>query len=223
MIFQHKSLDFTELDTIESNTGRQYKTPAGVFPSITTVLGHTGDKQWLHEWRESLGPEAADAEMLRAAERGTAVHDMAEKYLKNIINPMEGHIHNHCVEFNSIRTKLNRISNIWLQEAPLWSSELRLAGRVDCIAEYDGIPAIIDFKTSSTIKRPDMILDYYMQTAAYALMFQERYGIQVDKYVIIMSAERSPVPLVFKGDIDPHIAPLLKRINTYHKQHNTPK
>lgn len=221
MIFHHNDVPFDELNTIEGNAGRRYITPAGVFPSVTTVLGQTSDKQWLEEWRSSMGADAADAEMARAATRGSAVHDMAEKYLKNVTDPLDGHIRSNIVEFMSIRTKLNRINNILMQEAPLWSSVMRIAGRVDCIAEYDGVLSIIDFKTSTTLKQASMIHDYFLQTTAYAIMFQERYDIQVDQYVIIMSSERSPVPQIFKGSIADHVVPLVHRINKFHRQDNT--
>ena len=101
----------------------------------------------------------------------------------------------------------------------MWSDTLRLAGRVDCIAEFDGVLSVVDFKTSTNNKVSKQIEDYYLQTTAYALMFQEMYDIQIDHYAIIMSVERGAVPLVFTGEIEPHICPLLERINTYHKQH----
>jgi len=62
-----------------------------------------------------------------------------------------------------------------------------------------------------------MIEDYYLQTTAYALMFQERYGIQIDQLVIIMGVEKGAVPLIFQRPVEPYIEPLLRRINTYHK------
>lgn len=205
-----------DLKTIESPKGRLYITPEGnKYPSITTVLG-AGDKPWLKDWRQSLGEARADKEMKRAADRGTAVHLMIERLLNNEEDPTRGQKLEHVSEFNSLRLHLKKINNIITQESALWSDTLRLAGRVDCIGEYQGQLSIIDFKTSTNDKTSAKIQDYYLQTAAYALMFQERYGIQIDNVVIIMSVEKGVMPLIFKQPVDPYIEPLLHRINNYH-------
>ena len=210
-----------ELKTIEGPRGRFYITPEGnKYPSITTILG-SGDKPWLTDWRNSLGADRADKEMKRAADRGTAVHLMVERFLDNESNVTRGQKIEHVVEFNTLRLHLKNINNILTQETPLWSDLLRAAGRVDCVGEWQGKLSIIDFKTSTNNKTAEMIDSYWLQTTAYAIMFQERYGIQIDQAVIIMSVERGAVPLVFKRDIDPYIQPLLETINTYHKAKGT--
>lgn len=216
-MFTHLSvINPVELKTIEGPKGRFYITPEGnKYPSITTILG-AGDKPWLADWRNSLGADRADKEMKRAAERGTAVHSMVEKFLNNDPKPSEGHKPEHIPDFNMLRVFLKRINNIYTQETALWSDTLRTAGRVDCVGEYNGKLAIIDFKTSTNNKNQSMVQDYYLQTTAYALMFQERYNIQIDDIVIIMSVEKGAVPLIFQQSVEPHIEPLLHRINTYH-------
>lgn len=212
-----------ELKTIESSKGRLYITPEGnKYPSITTILG-AGDKPWLKDWRQSLGEAKADKEMKRAADRGTAVHLMIERFLDNDPEPTKDQALEHIAEFNSLRLHLKSVNNILTQEMALWSDTLRLAGRVDCIGEYQGVLSIIDFKTSTNDKTSDRIQDYYLQTSAYSLMFEERYGIQIDQIVILMSVERGVLPLVFKQPVDPYIEPLLQRINMYHTTHGVQK
>jgi genome maintenance exonuclease 1 len=205
-----------DMRTTEGDQGRFYLAPSGnQYPSVTTVLGH-GEKAWLAEWRESLGAEKADQEMHRAATRGSAVHLIIERHLQNHPSPTEGFIQDHIREYNSTKFALKHVNNIVLQESALFSDTLKLAGRVDCIAEYDGVLSIIDFKTSTTSKTHFMITDYYLQTTAYALMFEEMYGITINDIVIIMSVEKG-LPLVFKQKIEDYIAPLCQRINTYYK------
>lgn len=205
-----------ELKTVEGPKGRFYITPEGnKYPSITTILG-AGEKAWLQEWRASMGFDRADKEMKRAADRGTAVHAMIEKYLDNDPAPTAGHKIEHIPDFNQLRTQLKKVNNILTQESALWSDVLKCAGRVDCIGEYKGKLAIIDFKTSTNNKGSAMIQDYFLQTTAYALMFQERYDIQIDDVVILMSVEKGAVPLVFQQPIEPYIEPLIQRINMYH-------
>jgi genome maintenance exonuclease 1 len=91
--------------------------------------------------------------------------------------------------FVLMQPELDKINNIVALETPLWSKILGLAGRVDCIAEYDGKLSIIDFKASTKEKRIQDIDNYFMQATAYALMFQERTGIVIDNFVILISCE----------------------------------
>lgn len=208
-----------ELKTIENSSGRYYITPTGnKYPSVTTVIG-SETKQWLTDWRNMLGPVKADKETKRAGDRGTAVHLMAERFLKNDPNPTANQKIEYISEFNSLRLFLRKINNIYTQETPLWSDTLKLAGRVDCVAEYNGVLSIIDFKTSSTSKNQQMIENYWLQTTAYAIMFQELYDIKIDQAVLIMSVERGAVPLVFKQNIDDYIPALVQRINNYYSTH----
>jgi genome maintenance exonuclease 1 len=209
-----------ELKTTEGPKGRFYVTPEGnKYPSVTTILG-SGDKPWLADWRNSLGPVKADKEMKRATDRGSAVHLMIENFLNNNPEPSKGQHIDHIVEFNSVKLHLNKINNILTQETALWSDTLKAAGRVDCVGEYKNKLSIIDFKTSTNSKTGSKIEDYWLQVTAYALMFQERYNIQIDNAVIIMSVERG-VPLVFTKPIEPFIEPLIRRINTYHIEKGT--
>lgn len=218
-MFTHiNKIEPVDLKVIEGPKGRFYVTPNGdKYPSITTLLS-AAEKPWLAEWRNSLGEKKANKEMKRAADRGTAVHLMIERYLNNEDNPTEGQRNEHISEFNSVRLKLKKINNILLQEAALYSDTLKVAGRVDCIAEYDGILSVIDFKTSTNDKNESMIQDYFLQTTAYSIMLEEMYGIQANQVVIIMSTERGIVPLVFKKPIDDYIQPLCERVHQYYSK-----
>jgi len=217
-MFTHlNNIQPVELKTIEGPKGRFYITPTGEkYPSITTILG-TGDKPWLKDWRQSLGEAKADKEMKRAADRGSAVHLMIERFLNNEENPTREQKMEHITEFNSVRLHLKNVNNILTQESALWSDTLKVAGRVDCVGEFRNKLCIIDFKTSTNSKDDSKIQDYWLQVTAYAIMFQERYGVQIDNAAIIMSVERG-VPLVFTKPIEPFIEPLVQRINTYHSK-----
>ena len=87
----------------------------------------------------------------------------------------------YCL-FNQLKEQvLCNIDNIYAQEAGLYSDKYKVAGRVDCIARYNGTPSIIDFKTSSRERTDDWNENYYIQGSAYAEMFGERTGIEVTK------------------------------------------
>ena len=99
--------------------------------------------------------------------------------------------------FYQIKPYLDSIDNIHALEDPLSSSLLKMAGRVDCIAEYNGELAIIDFKTSTKYKREEWIDDYFAQETAYAIMFQELTGLIPKKLVTIIACETGE-PQVFE-------------------------
>ena len=165
-----------------------------------------------------LGDKKADRETKRCADRGTAIHELVEKYLNNEQKFTKGYAAEYVRGFNQLKFLLNRIDNIRAQEVALYSDTLGVAGRVDCVAEYEGSLAIVDFKTSTRSKYKDMIDDYFKQTTAYAIMWHELTGEVIDKVVILMSVEKGVMPLKFEDSIDNWVAPLLKDIHTYQKQ-----
>jgi hypothetical protein len=219
--FNHTPITDTDLDAYMKHGLRFYVTPEGDYPSITTILGGTADKGWLDSWRTSLGASKADAETQRCADRGTAVHLLAEKYLQNDENYDAKQRYENVKLFNQIKIHVNKINNILGQEIALYSTLLRLAGRCDVIAEYDGVLSIIDFKTSNGNKDTHMIEDYFLQCTAYSLMFEEMFGITIDQIVVIISVEKGLSGQVFKRDRAPYITPLIKRAKKFHESRKT--
>jgi len=208
-----------ELQDLKSETfpdGKRYYTlPDGTkLPSVTTVLG-AQKKQAIMEWRKRVGEEEANRVSKKATSRGTNVHTLCERYLNN---DSLGDIMPDAKEmFVSLKPLLNRINNIHYQEAALWSTKLEMAGRVDCIGEFDGKLSVIDFKTSKRIKSITSIEDYFWQTSAYALMYEELIGIPIDNLVIIMAVEDEE-PLLFQQKTEDHIPGLVKAIKFYKEQ-----
>ena len=208
-----------KLPDLESKTfedgKRYYVTPEGEkLPSVTTVLGAM-KKAEIMAWRKRVGEEAANAISRKAAGRGTNVHTLCERYLNN---QDLGNIMPDAKEmFTDLVPYLDNIDNIWYQEQALWSHQLGLAGRVDCIAEYEGKLSVIDFKTSKRIKTKENIQDYFWQTCAYALMTEELTGIPVNDLVIIMAVDNEK-PIIFKEKTEDHIEGLLKAIQFYNNQ-----
>ena len=183
-------------------------------PSVTTVLG-AQKKEGIMAWRKRVGEAEANRISKQATGRGTNVHTLCERYLNN---ESLGNVMPDAVEmFRSLKPLLNRIDNIHYQECALWSKQLGMAGRVDCIGEFDGELSVIDFKTSKRIKSSADIEDYYWQTTAYALMYEELIGIPINNLVIIMAVEDEQ-PLVFKQQTQDHIPGLVKAIQYYKDQ-----
>ena len=215
-MFQHIPHDIPKLVRVDSEKGRTYQTPSGnAYPSVTSVLGLLG-KAEIIEWRKRVGEEEANRVSARAARRGTAIHTLCENYLLNTaVNPGPFDLET----FNSIRPFLDKINNVHCLETQLYSDYLQVAGTVDCIAEYEGKMSIIDFKTSKRLKTRDDIHGYFMQTAAYAVMFEERTGIPVGKLVIIMAVDDEK-PLVFVEKRDDWIHHFIQLRQDYSKLYN---
>lgn len=183
-------------------------------PSVTTVLG-AQKKEAIMAWRRKVGEDVANAISKKATGRGTNVHTLCERYLNNDVL---GDIMPDALEmFRSLKPLLNRIDNIHYQECALWSKQLGMAGRVDCIAEFDGKLSVIDFKTSKKVKSEAHIEDYFWQTTAYSLMYEEMIGRPIDDIVIIMAVEDEQ-PLLFKQKTADHINGLVKAIQFYKNQ-----
>lgn len=207
-----------QLQDLQSETfpdgKRYYMLPDGTkLPSVTTVVG-ARKKQAIIEWRNRVGEEEANRISKQATSRGTNVHTICEAYLNNQQDYMKGVMPDAVEYFLSIKPYLNKINNIHYQEQALWSTKVGMAGRVDCIAEYEGKLSIIDFKTASRAKKRNDILDYFWQTTAYSLMYEELIGAPIDNLVIIMAVKDSP-PIIFKEKTEDHIDGLVEAIQYY--------
>ena len=197
--FNHVSVSLKEqnLQTKEIDGKRYYITESGeAFPSVTTVTGWE-KRNFFAKWRKN-NPE----ESKRILSRVTKFHSIIELYLNNTPVVKESYSSSEYRLFEQMKSSLDNIDNIHALETALQSSLIGLAGRVDCIAEYDGKLSIIDFKTCSSRKSKNDIKDYFMQTTAYAIMYQERTGIPVKNIVILMSCEDGSVSVYQENPIN---------------------
>ena len=207
--FNHKFIDIkSEIKEVEVDGKRFYSTPGGVFPSVTTVTGFE-KKQFFAEWREK-NPE----ESKRVLARGTKFHGIIENYLNNVDLDIDNMHSGMKSLFSIIRPEIDKIDNIVALETPLWSKILQLAGRTDCIAEYDGKLSIIDFKASSKEKKKSHVDNYFTQATAYSLMFQERTGIKIDNFAILIACEDG-IRQVFEDKPIRYVKELHKIIKKY--------
>ena len=211
-MYNHKTIKLPEIKATTTDGVRLYETPDGnLYPSITTVLS-VKNKKGLFEWRKRVGDDVANYVAQKAATRGTHVHHMCEDYLNNDFDE-EKHKKKFLpyVLFNQLRESvLQKIDNIYAQECGLYSDKYRVAGRVDCIAEYDGKLSIIDFKTSSKERSDDWNESYYIQASAYAEMFEERTEIAIDQVVILVVTEDGVVQEFVKNKTE--FLPLLSDV-----------
>ena len=201
-MFIHEDVPFVPIER-ETIDGVRYYKAMGTddfvkLPSITSVISYR-NREKFKAWRAKVGEQEANNITRKATHRGTDAHTLIEEYLNNAdtfsdVLPLSQFL------FKQAKPTLNRINNILCQEQALWSFELGIAGSVDCIAEFDGELAIIDFKTSKQPKPRNWIEDYFVQCAAYACMLYEMKGIMVKKFVIIMTCENGEVEVYEERD-----------------------
>lgn len=188
--FRHCFLEEYKAYNVDKPEGRLYVTPDGEFPSVTTFLSSLDkDTGWLDKWAEKLGgKDKAEIELMRCADRGTGVHLALEYLVRNTPDPDKAGDYKHIYR-QIARVLQMHVDDIYGLELPLWSTVLKLAGRVDCIAKYKGELAIIDFKTSNKVKLADWITNYFLQTTCYSIMLEHLYGLKAEKLVIIIGIE----------------------------------
>ena len=195
-----------EIHTETIKGKRFYVTPEGKkYPSITTVLSGRS-KEGINRWRESVGNDVANNIMRSAAKRGTAVHQLVEDYLNNSELSKQDVL--PLALFTILKSELDDINNIVLQEGGLYSDKWGIAGRVDCIAEYKGKLSVIDFKTSTKEKKEEWVENYFIQGSAYCEMYEERFNQEINQVVILIVTEDGAVQTFIKDKKD--YLPLLK-------------
>ena len=217
MKFNHVKLEgvVPKLQQVNEEGTRYYVTPEGnKYPSITTVLTAYNIKE-IMAWRKRVGDEEANKISRQASSRGTRIHTLCEQYLDNkeltFKTPLD------TETFNRFKPVLHRINNIYAQEIRMYSDHLRIAGTVDCVAEFDGKLSIIDFKTSKRLKNEEDIENYFMQVSGYAVMFEERFGIPVNRVVVAIAVDDQD-PQVFVAKRDTYISNLLNFRDLYERK-----
>jgi len=207
-----------EILTETINGKRFYVTPEGKkYPSITTVLSGR-NKEGIVRWRESVGNDVANQIMRSAAKRGTAVHQLVEDYLNNDELSKQDVL--PLALFTLLKPELDNINNIVIQEGGLYSDKWGIAGRVDCIAEYQGKLSVIDFKTSTKEKKEAWVENYFIQGSAYCEMYEERFNQEINQVVILIVTEDGAVQTFIKDKKD--YLPFLKpAIEEFYKENET--
>jgi genome maintenance exonuclease 1 len=184
------------LTTETINGQRNYVLPDGTrLKSVTTVLSEKMDKTALLEWKAKVGEAEATRISVQAARRGTAVHNIAERYILNEESYYgKNEMPINIESFKPIKRVLDDcVDNILGVELPLSSKALGVAGRTDLVAEYNGKTSIIDFKTSKRLKKAEWIESYFLQSTIYSMMFERMYSIAVPQIVIIITVDDEPV------------------------------
>ena len=206
--------EIPKIKEVNINGIRHYDTPDGTLISITSLLKNF-TPQGILDWREAVGAEVANKVMRAATDRGSKVHQIIESCLSN--KPENDLVGNYgelpARMFSQMMPALDKIDQIRTLEQGLYSTQLGIAGRVDCIAEFDGKISTIDFKTS-TRKRDEINENYPIQATFYSIAWEERTGEKIDQIVILTTTETGELD-VYKDEPSKHAGRLEEMIDEY--------
>lgn len=203
--FDYELFESIDLKRVNEDGKRLYLTETGEkYPSVTTVLSYFSRKG-IAAWRKRVGHETANKISTQAAGFGTAMHDIAEKYILGTLVEKEA----NPIALSSFRTIQpyldDNVDKIYGVELRMYSHELQTAGTADLICRYEGKNTLLDFKTSRKRKTRDDIYSYFIQCAAYAVMVKERYDMDIEQAVILMAIRDDNNPEIFVEDIEPWV------------------
>ena len=208
--------DIPEIKRINLDMMRHYETPTGTYISITTLLHSLPPPPGLVEWKERVGEDVANYMMNAGGRRGTKLHRAVESYLSNNLTQNLKQEYGVVAAglFELMQPELQYINNIRALEKSIYSTTLEIAGTTDCVAEFDGILSIIDFKSSTWMKDEESIKVYLIQATFYAIAWEELTGEKIEQIVIIMASEDGKVA-VFKSKPAEHLEKLKEAIVEY--------
>jgi hypothetical protein len=209
--FLHSPIYFPDIETEYVDGKRYYKTPVGNLPSVTTVLGQKLRNQGIEEWKARVGEEEARKVSTQAATRGTAVHDLCEKYLRNDPNYKRGAMPFNLITFSGIKKHLDMcVGSVYAMEAALWSKRLGTAGRTDLLAGWLGVNSVVDFKTSKRKKDEEDIESYFVQATCYSMMAEELTTLKFPQIMVIIAIDHEDTPQVFVKSRDQYVDQVLQ-------------
>ena len=193
---------------------RFYEIDGKSYPSVTSVLSLLKADS-LKDWRTKVGDSVANWEMGRAARRGKAMHTLVEQYMQNQTPSIRDVL--PLGLFKLIKPYIDKIDNIRMLETIMYSKKLTLAGQVDCVADYNDKLSVIDFKSANKEREEGWIENYFLQTTAYSMMYEELYGQKIEQLVVILACEDGVAQCFIKNRAD-YEKKLLESIDNFYKQ-----
>ena len=216
IMFNHLDVELPKLERQTIDGVRYYDVPDGdkllKLVSITSVTSHF-NREIFVKWRKRVGEDEAQKITKAATSRGTDMHSLVENYLYNKTLPSVPPLPDFL--FKIAKAELNKINNIHCLEGPLYSLQLGVAGTTDCIAEYDGELAVIDFKTSKKPKPREWIENYFVQAMFYGMAYYEMTGTPIKKLVIIMACEDGESVVYEESDLKKYMKLVVKYIKKF--------
>lgn len=158
-------------------------------PSFTSIIEATKTaeekarkKAQLANWRGNVGSAEANRIICTARQRGKIGHRHLESYFNGQTVPCPELIKPHWQHLVPV---LQDIGDIKLVEGYVFHYYEGFAGRLDCVASYQGTPCIIEFKF------PDRLKPIYeetpLQLSAYCGAVNRQYGLKINQTLLIQA------------------------------------
>ena len=195
-VFHKDIIELPPVERVTIDGMRHYKLKdrTAAYPSVTTVLDSLV-KEGLEEWKEAVGPEMAKAWMVKGSRRGSAAHEMIENYIFGY--PEKKRMPNELDLFLKLKSAADKhLDNIICVEGQMVSDYLKVGGTVDLVADWDGKRSIIDWKTARKPRQLEWCDAYFMQEAAYAIMFEENTGVPINNLVTVVACETGDIQIL---------------------------
>ncbi|MBD2088677.1 PD-(D/E)XK nuclease family protein [Microcoleus sp. FACHB-1515] len=166
-------------------------------PSVTTILNATkpaADREALARWRQRVGSEQAKQISGTASRRGTQTHSHIRRYLLGDDRPCPPAA---LPYWNSLHPVLTQIDAVRLVEGFVFHYDLGYAGKVDCVASYQGTPCVCDWKTSDRPKQSiERLGDAPLQLAAYCGAINQVYDeLDLDHALLAVAVADQPAEI----------------------------
>ena len=219
----NKKIKTSHIPKLHMTSNHVYsRTDGRKYASVTTMLRVTKpkeDRDNLAAWRASMTPKVADYIVREASAIGTLTHLLCEQYLDDSKAGISSrapvkHMLIASAHFAALRKYLDRISSVQGTEIRLCSDAMELAGTADCVALFDGIPSIVDFKTKRSPQMIEWMEDYFVQCTAYAAMWEELTGQHIQQVVILVSVENGTTE-IYKARTEDYTQMLAERLKDY--------
>lgn len=209
-----------KLERVSVDGKRYYVTPDGKkYPSVTTVLS-TLNANAIQEWRNKVGADQAQKISTQASRRGTAVHLLAERYLRNELDWNRDAMPANVATFLPIKEYLDKwCDNVYANEIMLYSDDLRTAGQCDMVGRIHGIRTIGDFKTAKKAKKKEWITNYLYQCTAYALMLHEREGVWCPQICVMIATDEDGLQVFLERTSD-YVPQVREFFDQYHAKNS---
>ena len=221
MMYKPPDFEYIKFGKVTLDDGtRTYQTPDGNLPSVTTILGATGDKTFLDAWRKRIGNTQADKESKQATGLGSLMHLHLENYILGVPRPSGNNLVRKMAEHMAdeiINRGLVNVQEIWAIEQPLWFPGL-YAGTADLVMIHNQTLCIGDYKTTKKPKKDEWVTDYKLQLVAYALAHNEVYDTNIKKGDIFMASRETQYQewIVDGLEFDKHTEIWYDRLDTFY-------
>jgi len=167
----------------EVNDSHYYYVDGTYVPGVTTIIGQAIPKPFLREWQGQVGNTEAKRILEAAGDRGSKIHNACERLAHgdsvNLYTEFPADTDKKCIV--SFLNWANEYNPVFKKEHIEFvvTSKRGYAGTLDLFCHINGVPTIVDYKTSKSIH-----IDHFIQITAYQQALFEMTGIMANRMIL---------------------------------------